>query len=165
QAEKLYKFMQEKPEVAQSASPVTLPEVHGNITFNNVHFGYPAMPDVINGFDLTIKAGEKVAFVGTSGNGKSTLIKLIGRFYDPQNGHITLDGVSLPELDLRQLRESLGFVFQETYLFGTTVKENIRFGNPEASDDDVIEAAKAAYAHDFIQALSDGYDTYVGERG
>jgi ATP-binding cassette, subfamily B, bacterial len=103
--------------------------------------------------------------VGTSGNGKSTLLKLVGRFYDPQEGEITLDGISLRELSLKQIRESMGFVFQETYLFGTTIQENIRFGHPSATDEEVIAAAKAAYAHDFIQQFPQGYETFVGERG
>ncbi|MGO4376615.1 ATP-binding cassette domain-containing protein, partial [Paenibacillus sp. MCAF20] len=113
---------------------------------------------VINGFSLKIKPGEKVAFVGASGNGKTTMFKMIGRFYDPTSGIIRLDGVPINQMTLGQLRESVGYVFQETYLFGSSVKENIRFGKPEASDEEVIAAAKAAYAHDFIMLLPEGYD-------
>jgi ATP-binding cassette subfamily B protein/subfamily B ATP-binding cassette protein MsbA len=115
--------------------------------------------------DLHVQAGERVALVGTSGNGKSTLLKLVCRFYDPTVGVITLDGVPLTQLPLSQLRQSIGYVFQETYLFGTSVRENIRFGRPQATDAEVEAAAKAAYAHDFIEQLPEGYATYVGERG
>lgn len=110
-------------------------------------------------------AREKGSLVGASGSGKSTLFKLIGRFYDPDEGEILLDGVSLRELSLGQLRDAVGYVFQETYLFGTTIRENIRFGNPDASDDAIVQAAKAARAHEFIMQFPDGYETIVGERG
>jgi ATP-binding cassette subfamily B protein/subfamily B ATP-binding cassette protein MsbA len=165
QAERLVQFMEEQAEISEPEEPVGLDKVSGHITFRNVHFHYPSQTDVIQGFNLDIHAGEKVAFVGTSGNGKSTLLKLIGRFYDPQQGDILLDGVPLNRLSLSQVRESLGFVFQETYLFGTTVKENIRFGRPEATDEEIVDAAKAAFAHAFIMELPQGYDTFVGERG
>ncbi|WP_062105560.1 ABC transporter ATP-binding protein [Bacillus niameyensis] len=165
QANKIYQFMQEKEDVKEAENPITLESIEGHLKFCSVDFGYPSIPCVINDFNISIKAGEKVAFVGTSGNGKSTLIKLIGRFYDPGKGEILLDGVKLKELALQQLRESLGFVFQETYLFGDTVMENIRFGNPEATDEEVRQAAKSAYADEFINDLQDGYNTYVGERG
>jgi ATP-binding cassette subfamily B protein/subfamily B ATP-binding cassette protein MsbA len=103
--------------------------------------------------------------VGFSGSGKTTLMKLIGRFYDPAEGEIRLDGIPIRNLKLEDLRNAIGYVFQETYLFGSSVKDNIRFGKPDATDEEVIEAAKAAFAHDFIMALPDGYDTIVGERG
>ncbi len=103
--------------------------------------------------------------MGASGNGKSTVLKLLDRFYDPQEGDITLEGVSLKNLSLSQLRNSIGYVFQETYLFGSSIKENIRFGNPDATDEEVIQAAKAAYAHEFIMETEQQYETLVGERG
>ncbi|TNJ64369.1 ABC transporter ATP-binding protein [Paenibacillus hemerocallicola] len=165
QAEKLYRFMHEEPEAAEPARPVVLPAIRGEIRFRDVYFGYPQFPAVIRGFELHIRSGEKVALVGTSGNGKSTLLKLVGRFYDPQQGEILLDGAPLPELSFSQLRGAIGFVFQETYLYGTSVMENIRFGRPEASDEQVMAAAQAAYAHDFIVQMPQGYDTLVGERG
>src|SRR5690606_15208483 len=133
--------------------------------FDNVSFGYQDRPGVIRHFSLDIQPGEKVAFVGFSGGGKTTLMKLIGRFYDPDEGEIRLDGVPIRDLPLADLRNAIGYVFQETYLFGSSVKENIRFGKPNATDEEIIEAAKAAFAHDFIMALPDGYDTIVGERG
>ncbi|QYR23711.1 ABC transporter ATP-binding protein/permease [Paenibacillus sp. sptzw28] len=165
QIQPIYNFIREPILIDEPADPVTLPSVNGSLSFRNVHFGYPDLPPVIRGFTLDIQAGERVAFIGTSGGGKSTMFKLIGRFYDPTDGEIRLDGVPIRNLSLSQLRESVGYVFQETYLFGASVKENIRFGKPDATDEEIIEAAKAAYAHDFIVQLPGGYDTLVGERG
>jgi ATP-binding cassette subfamily B protein len=165
QAEKLYDFMKTSPDVVEISNPKLLEKITGNISFKNVSFSYPTRQNVLNDFSLDIKASERVAFVGTSGSGKSTALKLIDRFYDPECGEITLDGISLKQLSMSQIRKSVGYVFQETYLFGTSIKENIRFGNPEASDEEVIESAKAAYAHDFIMETEQQYDTLVGERG
>jgi ATP-binding cassette, subfamily B, bacterial len=165
QVDKIYQLMNVKPEITDPKQPVQLSDIKGKIEFKNVHFRYPASEDIIKGFNLTVKPGERIAFVGTSGNGKSTLLKLLGRFYDPNKGDILLDGVSLKDLKISQIRDSIGYVFQETYLFGSSVRENIRFGNPEATDDQIEEAAKAAYAHDFILKLENGYDTLIGERG
>ena len=165
QAEKIHNFMMQTPQVLEPVNPVVLPEVKGEITFRNVSFGYPTRPDVLRGFNLHIHPGEKVALVGASGNGKSTILKLIGRFYDPIEGEVCLDGIPLHKLSFSELREAIGFVFQETYLFNKTIKENIRFGRPEASDEEVEQAAIAAHAHDFIMQLPDGYQTVVGERG
>ncbi|MGO4547208.1 ABC transporter ATP-binding protein [Paenibacillus sp. 2TAB23] len=161
----LFRFMHKQIDIDDPADPITLAEVRGGLVFEDICFQYPEQPPVINGFSLTIRPGEKVAFVGASGNGKTTMFKMIGRFYDPTSGVIKLDGVPIRQLTLEHLRESIGYVFQETYLFGSSVKENIRFGKPEASDEEVIAAAKAAYAHDFIMQLPEGYDTLVGERG
>ena len=161
----LFRFMHKPVEIDDPDDPVALDAVRGGLVFDDVHFQYPGQPPVINGFSLTIKPGEKVAFVGASGNGKTTMFKMIGRFYDPTSGSIKLDGVPIQQMTLERLRESIGYVFQETYLFGSSVKENIRFGKPEASDEEVVAAAKAAYAHDFIMQLPEGYDTLVGERG
>ncbi|MDQ0060112.1 ABC transporter ATP-binding protein [Paenibacillus harenae] len=161
----LFEFMHKKIEIEDPEQPIELDTVRGGLTFEDVRFGYPDQPPVINGFNLSIKPGEKVAFVGASGNGKTTMFKMIGRFYDPTSGIIRLDGVPINQMALGQLRESVGYVFQETYLFGSSVKENIRFGKPDATDEEVVAAAKAAYAHDFIMQLPEGYDTLVGERG
>lgn len=166
QAERLYRFVQEEPEVTEDPKALELAQpVRGEIRFENVHFSYSKDRPVLKGVNLTVRPGEKVAIVGESGNGKSTIIKLIGRFYDPDRGRITLDGVGIEKLSFASLREPLGFVFQETFLFGHTVRENILFGRPDASEEEVEAAAKAAYAHDFIMELSEGYDTYIGDRG
>ncbi|OUM99592.1 MAG: hypothetical protein BAA02_04610 [Paenibacillaceae bacterium ZCTH02-B3] len=165
QTEPLYKFMHQEIHIREPEHPVRLEKVEGRITFDNVSFGYRDRPGVIRNFSLDIRPGEKVAFVGFSGSGKTTLMKLIGRFYDPDEGEIRLDGIPIRSLALADLRNAIGYVFQETYLFGSSVKENIRFGKPDATDEEIIEAAKAAYAHEFIMELPDGYDTIVGERG
>jgi len=165
QTEPLYRFMHREIRIREPEHPVRLDQVKGRITFDNVSFGYRDRPGVIRHFSLDIRPGEKVALVGFSGGGKTPLLKLIGRFYDPDEGEIRLDGVPIRNLALADLRNAIGYVFQETYLFGSSVKENIRFGKPDASDEEIIEAAKAAYAHEFIMELPDGYDTIVGERG
>lgn len=165
QTERLYRFIKLKPQVEEVQKARSLDKIQGKIEFQNVSFAYHAQQPVLANLSLTIHPGERVAFVGASGSGKSTLLKLIGRFYDPDEGLITFDGVPCRELSFEALRNALGFVFQETYVFGSSVKDNIRFGKPGASDDEVISAAKAAYAHDFITKLPEGYDTLVGERG
>lgn len=165
QAERLYDFVHLEPIVAEVDNPVELKQVHGQVEFRNVHFGYSPEQPVLEQFTLTVPAGSRVALVGSSGSGKSTALKLVGRFYDPIQGEIRLDNVPIQELSFTSLRHAFGYVFQETYLFGTSIKENIRFGNPEASDEAVIAAATAACAHEFIMGLPDGYETAVGERG
>jgi len=164
QGEKLKQFMKLEPSVTEAERPVVLPRIQGGLSFRDVRFGYGSEP-ILDGFTLDIRAGERVALVGTSGNGKSTILKLIDRFYDPSRGEIRLDGTPLKQLSLNQLRDAIGIVFQETYLFGTSILENIRFGHPEATEEEVYDAAKAANAHDFIMELPDGYATNVGERG
>ncbi len=137
------------------------------MAFEGVSFRYGGRGDelVLEGIDLTARAGEAVAIVGPSGAGKSSLVGLIPRFFDPVAGRVTLDGVDLRELDLRALRSQVGIVPQETLLFSGSVAENIRYGRPDASDDEVVEAAVAANAHGFISAFPEGYATTVGERG
>jgi ATP-binding cassette subfamily B protein/subfamily B ATP-binding cassette protein MsbA len=130
-----------------------------------VRFGYSPERPTISDFHLDIAPGERIALVGSSGNGKSTIVKLLGRFYDPTEGDIALDGASIRSMSLGRLRDAVGFVFQETYLFGSSVRENIRFGNPDASDEEIEQAARAAFAHEFITELPQGYDTPLGERG
>ncbi|CAH1207766.1 Putative multidrug export ATP-binding/permease protein [Paenibacillus plantiphilus] len=165
QARRLYDFVHLKPEIKEPLKPALLGEVKGAIDFNDVSFAYVQGQSILEHFSLSVQAGQRVAFVGASGGGKSTLLKLIGRFYDPSMGSVLLDGTDLRDLSLAQLRNSLGFVFQETYLFGASVMENIRFGNPDASDEEVVLAAQAAGADAFISQMPQGYDTMVGERG
>ncbi|RKL64953.1 ABC transporter [Salipaludibacillus neizhouensis] len=165
QAKKIFDFMQTTAEITNPTSPIKLSEIKGEIEFRNVSFYYTDNLKVLNKIDLRISPGEKIALVGASGSGKTTMLKLIGRFYDPQEGEIIIDSVPLKKVSLFQLRESLGYVFQETFLFGSTVKENILFGNPHASDDMVYKAAKVSLAHEFIMELPHQYDTPLGERG
>lgn len=162
---RIYETMLRKPLVEEPKFPTEEKPLTGNIEIRNLHFQYQDHFPVVQGVDISIRSGEKVAFVGTSGSGKTTLAKLLGRFYDPSQGEILYDGVPIREMSWKQLRKNVGYVFQETYLFGTTVMENIRFGNPEASDEEVFHAAARANAHEFIQSLPDGYHTFVGERG
>jgi len=164
-AARLYRFADQTPDIREPDHPQELKEVEGRIEFRNVRFGYREGKTILTGVDAVIRPGEKVALVGESGNGKTTLVKMIPRFYDPDEGEVLLDGAPLNRLSFAQIRESIGVVFQETYLFGGSIKDNIRFGKPSATDEEVVEAAKAAMAHEFILNLSDGYDTLVGERG
>ncbi|XP_055537429.1 multidrug resistance protein homolog 49-like [Wyeomyia smithii] len=139
----------------------------GNIKFTDVQFQYPSRSDVqvLQGFDLTVEAGKTVALVGPSGCGKSTCLQLIQRLYDPMDGYVTIDGVKISELNINWLRSCIGVVGQEPVLFGTSIAENIRYGNPAASQSDIEAAAKIANCHSFITKLPDGYNTVIGERG
>ncbi|MEH7048631.1 ABC transporter ATP-binding protein [Bacillus pseudomycoides] len=165
QITRLYEFTNRKPDVFQMNSIVHFKKIKGDIKFDNVYFQYPNSPDILHNFSLDIKRGENIGIVGTSGCGKSTLFKLVARFYDPYKGDILIDGTPIKNLSFEQLRNSVGYVFQETFLFGGSIKENIRFGNPQVSDSEILEAAKLACAHEFIQELPDSYETIVGERG
>ncbi|RUS46686.1 ABC transporter ATP-binding protein [Cohnella sp. AR92] len=164
-ASRLHGFAIQQPDIQEPSAPREMAEVRGELTFRRLTFGYPGGSPILNGIDTVIRPGEKVALVGESGNGKTTLLKMIPRFYDPDDGEVLLDGVSLKELTFEQIRGAIGIVFQETYLFGGTVMDNIRFGNPSATDEEVFEAARAAMAHEFIMHLPNGYGTVVGERG
>ena len=163
--EKLSGVLEEEPSVPEPAHPASLPEPAGELRFEHVRFAYvddaPVLPDL----ELTIPAGQTVALVGTTGAGKTTLAKLATRFYDPVDGRVLLDGLDLRELSSQSLREAVVMVTQENYLFSGTVADNIRFGRPEASREEVEAAARALGAHDFISALPQGYDTDVANRG
>jgi ATP-binding cassette, subfamily B, bacterial len=141
--------------------------VRGEITLDNVVFQYPARPErsALDGVSLTVSPGETVALVGPSGAGKSTVLQLLMRFYDPQAGAIRLDGIDLRDMDRQDFRAAMALVPQDPVIFATSALENIRFGRPEASEAEVVEAARAAAADDFITALPQGYATYLGERG
>jgi len=142
-------------------------EVKGRITFEDVHFRYPSRLDqpVCQGYNLTVEAGTTVALVGASGSGKSTAIQLVERFYDPDQGSVMLGGTNLRELNVAWLRQQIGLVAQEPVLFSGTIAENIAYGKPGATRQDVEAAAHMANAHDFIMSFPDGYDTDVGEKG
>lgn len=164
--ERFLQIMDADVEIFDEPDAKELKNPQGEIAFHNVSFMYPDDHNqVFSGLNLTIKAGEKVAFVGPSGGGKTTLCNLIPRFYDVTNGSITLDGEDIRHFTLKSLRDSIGVVQQDVYLFSGTVYENIIYGNIHATKEEVVEAAKKAGAHDFIMNLKDGYDTYVGERG
>jgi ATP-binding cassette subfamily B protein len=148
--------------------PVPLPVPgRGEIRFENITFRYPSRPEsaALSDFDLAIRPGETVAFVGPSGAGKSTVFQLLLRFYDPSAGRIRIDGVDIATADPEQVRRRIGLVPQDTVLFATSARENIRYGRPEASDTEVEAAARAAAADEFIRRLPEGYETFLGERG
>jgi len=153
------------PEIASPKRPVALPVGAGEVRFENVRFSYEDGPAVLEGVDLTIPGGSSVALVGTTGSGKTTMAHLIPRFYDTTDGVVLLDGVDIADLDLDDLRSEVAVVFQETFLFSTSVADNVRVGDPMASDTRVKAAARLAQAHGFICDLPDGYETVVGERG
>jgi ATP-binding cassette subfamily B protein len=166
--ERLVELLSIEDTVQDPSAPQTLSTpVSGAITFDAVTFHYPQRPNTVALDDVAfqVAAGETVAIVGPSGAGKSTIIQMLLRFYDPEVGGITIDGVNLRDMARHDFRQHIALVPQDAAIFAVSAMENIRFGRPEASDADVIAAAKAAAAHDFISALPDGYDTYVGERG
>ncbi|MFG2073311.1 ABC transporter ATP-binding protein [Nonomuraea maritima] len=165
--EKLSGVLEEQPGVPEPREPEALPggRARGKVRFDGVTFAYVAEMPILPRLDLTIPAGQSVALVGATGAGKTTLAKLISRFYDPTDGRVLLDGVDLRGLDEQTLRQAVVMVTQENFLFSGTVADNIRFGRPDATDHQVREAAKAIGAHEFISALPDGYDTEVGKRG
>ena len=144
---------------------IRLPSIKGHVVFENVTFGYNKEKPVLKNISFEAKPGETVALLGPAGSGKSTIIRLISRFYDVTSGRILIDGYDIRDVKMKDLRKHIGIVSQETFLFNMTVKENIAFGKPNASMDDMIRVAKIAKAHDFIMKLPNGYDTIVGERG
>jgi ABC-type multidrug transport system fused ATPase/permease subunit len=145
----------------------TKKEIHGDVIFDRVKFTYPSRPDsvILDGINIKIEKGQKVAIVGQSGGGKSTLIKLLMRFYDVQEGSISVDGTDIRDFDLTTFRTAIGLVPQEIILFGGSIRENLLYGNSEASEDEIIEAAKKANCWEFISTFQEGLDTVVGERG
>ena len=164
-AERVFEVMDTEPDVADAADAQPMPHITGAVTFEKVSFGYDKARRVLDDFSLEVKAGEMIGLVGHSGAGKSTVINLISRFYDPNEGRILVDGVEMRKIKLNDLRSQLGIVLQEPYLFPGSIYENIAYAKPSADPLSVIKAAKAANAHDFIMRFADGYDTQVGERG
>ena len=163
--EKMAGVLGQKPRIADPVEPVRLEKVKGEIALHDVHFGYLSDHPVLSGMTLSVPAGQTVALVGTTGAGKTTIAKLIARFYDPDAGSVTLDGVDLRTMDQRELRRHVVMVTQENFLFSGTIADNIRFGRPEATDAEVAAAAAAVGAEEFIAALPDGYATDVAKRG
>jgi ABC-type multidrug transport system fused ATPase/permease subunit len=163
--DKIMDVVDEEPEVLDSPTAADLPHVEGHVRFDGVRFGYAKGADVLHGLDLDVPAGTTVALVGHTGAGKSTIAKLLARFYDPRDGRITIDGHDLREIRQASLRRQLGIVPQEGFLFAGTVTENIAFGRPDATPEDVVRAAQAVGAHEFILRLENGYETQLQERG
>ncbi|MDW8028906.1 MAG: ABC transporter ATP-binding protein [Armatimonadota bacterium] len=165
-AERVFEILDTQPDIRNAPDAIVPEEIKGHIVLENVKFAYPGSNEPsLKGINLEIRPGEMLGIVGKSGSGKSTLAALIPRFYDPTEGQIKLDGIDLRKIDLASLRANIGMVLQEPYLFHGTVKENIAYGKPDADMLEIIRAAKAANAHQFIMEFPDAYDAYVGERG
>ncbi len=164
-AERVFEVLDTEPDVADAPDAVKMPRIEGSLKFENVSFAYDKSRRVLENVDLEVKPGEMIGLVGHSGAGKTTIINLLSRFYDPVEGRILIDGVDMRKVSLNDLRRQLGIVLQEPFLFPGTITENIAYGKPGATPEEVMRAAKAANAHDFIMRFPDGYDTQVGERG
>ena len=162
-AERIFEFLEEKEEVEDVKNPLSTDGLKGNIKFEHVHFGYDPEKTIINDFNADVKDGQKIAIVGPTGAGKTTMVKLLMRFYDVNSGAILLDGHNIKEFKRGELRKMFGMVLQDTWLFGGTIKENIKYSKPDATDSEVIEAAKAAHVHHYIKTLSKGYDAKINE--
>lgn len=163
--ERIFEYMDEVPDVQELEDAASLKPIVGEVEYKNVDFSYTPGQQVLFDINFKVAKGDTVAFVGATGAGKSSIINLLCRFYDPQGGAIYIDGQDIRNVTLHSLRSQLGIVLQDTFIFSGTVRDNIRYGKPEASHEEVIEAAKAVNAHDFIMRLPDGYDTQVQERG
>jgi ABC-type multidrug transport system fused ATPase/permease subunit len=163
--DKIFELLDEDPDVADSPDAEELPRVRGEIRFDDVTFSYGGDALALDHVSLDVPPGQTLALVGATGAGKSTLAKLVARFYDPDEGRVLIDGHDLRDVTERSLRSQLGIVPQESFLFSGTIRDNIGFGRPDATEDDVRAAAQAVGAHEFIERLPDGYDTEVGERG
>jgi ATP-binding cassette, subfamily B, bacterial len=163
--DKITDVLDEEPEVRDAPEARDLPRVRGHVRFEGVRFAYGRGGEVLHGIDLDVPPGTTVALVGHTGAGKSTIAKLLARFYDPTRGRITIDGIDLRDVTQASLRRQLGIVPQEGFLFAGTVRDNIAFGRPGASSEEVVAAAKAVGAHEFVEELENGYDTELGERG
>ncbi|QGG97066.1 ATP-binding cassette domain-containing protein [Actinomarinicola tropica] len=164
-AARIYEILDERPEIVDRPGAVDLVDPVGDVRFRDVHFSYASGHQVLDGLDLEVGAGETVAIVGRTGSGKSTVVRLLTRFYDVDDGAVEIDGHDVRDLTLRSLRHHVGIVLDEPFLFSTSIRDNIAYGRPDAPMEEVVAAAAAANAAEFVDRLPDGYDTLVGERG
>ena len=162
-AERIFEFLEQDEEIDTAKGNIDTSKLDGNIVFNHVKFGYDENKTIINDFNCDVKNGEKIAIVGPTGAGKTTMVKLLMRFYDVNSGEILIDGHNIKDFERGDLRKMFGMVLQDTWLFGGTVKENIKYGKEDATDDEVIRAAKAAHVHHFIKTLPNGYNSLLNE--
>lgn len=164
-AERIFEILDTNPDIVDIENPDKMPLIKGNVEFKNVTFEYEEGVPVLDNISFTVKEGQSVALVGETGAGKTTIVNLISRFYDLKSGKILIDGVDISKVSIESLRSQMGIMLQDTFLFSATIKENIRYGKLDATDEEIINAAKAVNAHDFIMRLENGYDTEVRERG
>ena len=162
-AERVFEFLEEPEEVETTKGNIDIEKLKGNVEFNHVNFGYNPEKTIINDFSAQVKDGQKIAIVGPTGAGKTTMVKLLMRFYDVNSGSISIDGHNIKDFDRGNLRKMFGMVLQDTWLFSGTVEDNIKYGNPNATDSEVIEAAQAAHVHHFIKTLPKGYKSDLNE--
>lgn len=166
-AERVYEIMDMEPLVKDGKKAIDIPEIEGNVEFDHVTFSYPDEPDVDILHDVSFKAkkGETIALVGPTGAGKTTIVSLISRFYNTKSGRVLVDGYDISKVTIQSLRNQLGIMTQDNYLFSGTIRDNIKYGRPDATDEEMIAVSKAVHAHDFIMKMEDGYDTVITERG
>ena len=164
-AERIFEILDTEAEITDAADAVELPKIKGEVTFSHVSFHYDEDPDVLSDVSFTVKPGETIALVGPTGAGKSTIVNLLSRFYDVQKGEVRIDGYDIKKVSVASLREQMGVMTQENFLFSGTVRDNIRYGKLDATDEEIEAAAKAVNAHEFIMKMEDGYDTKIKERG
>jgi ATP-binding cassette subfamily B protein len=164
-AERVFEVLDTEPEIKEAADAVSMPEMRGAVEFENVSFSYDKTKHVLENFSLKVEPGEMIGLVGHSGAGKTTIINLLARFYDVNEGCIKIDGVDIRKIKQEDFRRQFGIVLQEPFLFPGTIRDNIAYAKPHATVEEIIQAAKAANCHEFILQFPDGYDTYVGERG
>lgn len=164
-SERIFEFIDEETSVKEADAAIMLPSIRGDVKFDNIVFEYEKGRQALKGISIDVKAGQSIALVGHTGSGKSTIINLLCRFYDPVQGRVLIDGVDIRDVNIESLRSQIGIVLQDTFIFAGTIRDNIRYGRLDATDDEIESAAKAVHAHDFIMGLPDGYDTQVEERG
>jgi ABC-type multidrug transport system fused ATPase/permease subunit len=163
--ERIFELLDEVPEIQDAPEAVALDGVRGDVAFEDVHFRYGSGDEVLHDVEFRMAPGEVVALVGPSGAGKTSIANLLCRFYDPIHGHVKVDSHDLRTVQVKSLRRHIAVVLQDTFLFNTSVRENLRYGKPDATQEEMVAAAQAAYAHEFIEELPQGYDTEIGERG
>ena len=162
-SERVFEFLEEEEEDQTVEHPVSVENLEGNVSFDHVHFGYNADRIIVNDFSAEVKEGQKIAIVGPTGAGKTTMIKLLMRFYDVNSGAIKIDGHDVRDFNRSELREMFGMVLQDTWLFNGSIRDNIKYGKLDATDEEVIQAAKAAHVHQFVKTLPGGYDMELNE--
>lgn len=164
-SERIFEFIDEEPTVSEKQDAKPLPNINGDVTFENIVFEYEPNRPALKNISINVKAGQSIALVGHTGSGKSTIINLLCRFYDPVQGRVLIDGIDIRDVSLDSLRKQVGLVMQDTFIFSGTIRDNIRYGKLDATHDEIVKVAKAVNAHEFIMSLPDGYDTQVEERG